>query len=136
MSGSKSQRKGKQGERELEKILTNRGFDVMRGAKAQADSSSGDVKLPDLIMRAGNYTMSIEVKRHAKVGVHHIRGGYEQAVSGAVAILKHKLGKPPIGYAVAHRSNHDEWFVTMDLNTFLALLRGEMYGVSEVIDFE
>ncbi len=126
-----SRRKGKGGEREAEAALKQYGIDALRGAKAQV---SGGMELPDVIARIGTYTMAIEVKRRKKVGMHEVRHGYEQARTAAANLLKAKLAESPVGYAVMHRSNYDEWFVTIDLATFAAILTGERYGVIDVVE--
>jgi len=131
--GKKQRDKGKRGEYELERLLQKFGFEAWRGSKAQA---GGDIKLPDVVLTNGNYTISVEVKRRKRVGMNDVMGGYEQAIEGAAGMIVAGMAEPPVGYVVAHRSDRSEWFVTMDMDSFVSLLSGKRFGVVGVLDTE
>lgn len=100
--GSKSQRKGAEGELELCKIFREHGYDCSRGGSL----SFG--KVPDL---SGLPGIHVEVKRVEKLNVGE---AMEQAIRDSERMLD---GVP----ALFHRRNRKPWLVTMRLDDWLAL---------------
>lgn len=106
MTGGKvSQRKGAQGERELAALLSEYGFDTKRGG------SQSFGKLPDLYGLPG---VHIEVKRVEKL---NLTAAMQQSTKDAA---RFKDGFP----AVFHRKNREPWLVTMRLEDWMQLYRG------------
>lgn len=102
MSGKRSQQKGREGERELSRILQGYGYEAEPGKAA----SYG--KEPDLTGLPG---IHIECKRVEKL---NITEAMRQAVQDSE---KFKDGFP----AVFHRRNRQEWLVTMRLPDWMKL---------------
>lgn len=100
--GSSSQRKGRAGELELERILRGRGYDVRAGAARSFGSE------PDL---AGLPGVHIEAKRCEQV---RLSEWMAQAERDAVRFGD---GLP----AVFHRRSREPWLVTMYLDSWLEL---------------
>lgn len=102
----KPQRKGADGERELASLLRECGYDIERGGSL----SFGEK--PDL---SGLPGIHIECKRVERLNVPQ---AMEQAVRDAERFSD---GAP----AVFHRQNRGEWLVTMRLDDWLPLYKGE-----------
>ena len=104
MSGSRSRRKGKRGERELAAALTAEGFDAHRGAQHRGGPDSPDVLCPSLP------AIHFEAKRCERLNLYD---ALEQA--------KREAGdKLPV---VAHRRNRHEWLAILPLIDLLAIVR-------------
>ena len=103
--GKSQQRKGADGERELAELLKGYGFDVKRGGSM----SFGDV--PDLVGLPG---VHIECKRVERLNV-------DAAMQQAVADAERFGDGMPV---VFHRRNRRPWLVTMQLDDFIKLYRG------------
>lgn len=102
MVGKASQRKGADGERELQEILIKAGYTVDRGG------SQSFGKVPDLMGLPG---IHIEVKRNEKL---NITEAIQQAIRDADRFHD---GAP----TVFHRRNRQPWLVTMLLSDWLDL---------------
>lgn len=101
--GKSQQEKGKRGERELAKILTDYGFECHRGQ--QYCGSNGDA---DVVGLSG---IHIEVKRVEKLNIMKaMKQSQEDARSGELP-------------AVFHRKNHEEWLVTMPLESWIEIYK-------------
>lgn len=100
-------RKGKAGERELALELRERGFAARRAQQYNGTDSSQDLKhdVPGV---------HLECKRVERLNV---LTAYQQAVRDAKA-----AALMPV---VAHRCNRSPWLVTLSLEDFLSLVRGE-----------
>ena len=103
--GRSQQRKGARGELELAELLKGYGFDVKRGGSM----SFGAV--PDLVGLPG---VHIEVKRVERLNVDN---AMQQAVDDAARFGD---GIP----VLFHRRNRRPWLVTMQLDDFIKLYRG------------
>lgn len=99
-----SRRKGAEGERELARILRERGFDARRGVQYQGGADSPDV--------VGIPGVHIECKRVERLD---LMGAYEQAFRDSAD------GEIP---AVFHKRNREPWMVTVTLEDFLKLYGG------------
>lgn len=106
--GRSSRRKGKVGEREIVNALKATGFEAAHRS-AQYCGNTGDA--PDVEGLPG---IHIEVKRVERL---NLRKAYEQAVNDSK-----KSGDIP---AIFHRRSHQPWMVTLSLNDFLKLYKGE-----------
>ncbi len=105
MNGSmsrSSQRKGADGEKELQALLTESGYPVLRGG------SQTYGKVPDLYGLPG---IHVECKRVEKL---NISAAMQQAVADAA---RFNDGSP----AVFHRRNRQPWLVTMLFTDWLKL---------------
>lgn len=100
--GSKSQRKGAAGERELAALLSAAGYECQHGGSL----SFGEV--PDVLGLPG---IHIEVKRVEKLNVVE---AMEQAIWDSDRMLD---GLP----ALFHRRNRKPWLVTMRMEDWLKL---------------
>ncbi|MGM9628350.1 MAG: hypothetical protein ACI3V4_09725 [Faecousia sp.] len=100
--GTRSQRKGAAGERELASILLENGYDCSRGGSL----SFGEV--PDL---SGLPGIHIEVKRVERLNVHE---AMDQAIRDSERMCD---GIPTL----FHRRNRKPWLVTMRLEDWLRL---------------
>ena len=100
--GSKSQRKGAAGERELAAILKEYGYDCTRGGSL----SFGEI--PDVLGLPG---IHIECKMVERLNVGE---AMEQAIRDSDRMLD---GMP----ALFHRRNRKPWLVTMRLEDWLRL---------------
>lgn len=100
--GSKSQRKGASGERELAAILQEYGYDCSRGGSL----SFGEI--PDIIGLPG---IHIECKRVERLNVQE---AMEQAIRDSERMQD---GIPTL----FHRRNRKPWLVTMRLEDWLKL---------------
>ena len=108
MSGARSRRKGKRGERELAALLTAEGFPATRGQQHRGGPDSPDVIVASLP------GIHFEAKRCERLNLYD-----------AVAQAKHDAGdKLPV---VAHRRNACEW---------LAILRESDFVQTEMVDGE
>lgn len=94
--------KGKTGERELAKILSEYGYDCRRGQQYK-----GGVDSPDVVGLPG---VHIECKRVEKL---NLDAAYEQAVKDAGEDIP----------AVFHRKNRQGWKVTLSLENFMRVYR-------------
>lgn len=104
--GKTSQRKGRDGERELAKALHGYGYDIDIGQAL----SFGDE--PDLYGLPG---IHIECKRVERLNLHE---AMTQAISDAD---RFRDGAP----TVFHRRNRSPWLVTMTLNDWIKLYNKE-----------
>lgn len=102
MSGRRSQRKGRDGERELAGILQKFGYPVRPGMAVSFGSD------PDLIGLPG---IHIECKRNERLNL------WEAMEQAARDSEKFQDGRP----AVFHRRNRQPWLVTMRLVDWMAL---------------
>lgn len=102
--GRSSQRKGRNGELELARILQGYGYDVQPGRSM----SFGDV--PDV---SGLPGIHMEVKRVERLNVSE---AMNQATRDAT---RFKDGSP----AVFHRRNREPWLVTMRLDDWIGLFQ-------------
>ena len=100
--GSRSQRKGADGERELAALLSAAGYDCQRGGSL----SFGEI--PDVLGLPG---IHIECKRVERLNVGE---AMEQAIRDSDRMLD---GMP----ALFHRRNRKPWLVTMRLEDWLKL---------------
>lgn len=100
-----SQRKGRDGERELARVLQSYGYNVQPGEPLNYG------KEPDL---SGLPGVHVEVKRAEKL---NLTAWLEQAERDA---KKFNDGLP----AVFHRRNRCQWLVTMPLRSWIELYRG------------
>ena len=100
--GSRSQRKGADGERELAALLSAAGYECQRGGSL----SFGEI--PDVLGLPG---IHIEVKRVEKLNVGE---AMEQAIRDSDRMLD---GMP----ALFHRRNRKPWLVTMRPEDWLKL---------------
>lgn len=105
--GTKSQRKGRSGEREISRILNDNGIPARPGAAVSYGST------PDVLGVSGIHP---EIKRVERLNIH---AAMNQAVRDAD---KFKDGLP----AVFHRKNRAEWLVTMTLTDWLRLYKGDL----------
>ena len=94
--------KGKRGERELARFLTDHGHPARRGVQY-----SGGPESPDILCES--LPIHFEVKRTERLRVHE---SMRQAVRDAGDMTP----------AVAHRRNRDDWLVTMRLSDLLELV--------------
>lgn len=100
--GSRSQRKGAAGERELAALLSAAGYDCQRGGSL----SFGEI--PDVLGLPG---IHVECKRVERLNVGE---AMEQAIRDSDRMLD---GMP----ALFHRRNRKPWLVTMRLEDWLKL---------------
>jgi Holliday junction resolvase len=108
-----SKQKGAKGERELAKVLTEYGYPQVRRSQ-QYCGSNGDADLVGLL------NIHIECKRVEKLNMYD-----------AIDQAKHDSGKNIMrkGYplpAVFHRKNDHEWLVTMCLDDWMRLYKGQV----------
>lgn len=103
--GKSQQRKGADGEKELAEVLRGYGYDVTRGGSM----SFGAV--PDLVGLPG---VHVEVKRVERLNLW-------KAMQQAAADADRFRDGLPI---VFHRMNRRPWLVTMRLDDFMKLYRG------------
>lgn len=103
-----SKRKGATGERELAKVLKEYGYECRRGQ--QYSGSNGDA---DVVGLPG---IHIECKRVERLDLY---GAMSQAIHDC------KGDKLP---AVFHRRNNCKWLVTMELDDFMKVYKGQMEG--------
>lgn len=102
----KSQRKGRGGEIELSKILNDNGIPAAPGNAMNFGT------VPDVVGVEG---IHVEVKRVEKLNVHE---AMNQSIRDAE---KFGDGLP----ALFHRRNRSQWLVTMQLDDWLKLYKGE-----------
>lgn len=101
--GKAERDKGARAERELAQIFRDHGIEARRGYTFCRES--------DVVGVPG---IHIETKHVERLNV---REAYRQAVAEAE---KRKDGRP----VVCHKKNRDIWLATMDLETFIFLLKG------------
>lgn len=99
-----SRQKGARGEREWAEFMRERGFEARRGVQF-----SGSPDSPDVVHSIPGW--ACEVKRVEKL---NIREAMDQA-------WKDSGNKKPF---VAHRTNRQNWLVTMTAADFLELVKG------------
>lgn len=106
MTGATSRRKGNNAEVEVCKALERAGWSAITSRAARGGFQSGEDIITD-------FPMSIEVKNQARLD---LAGWWAQAVDQAIH-------KPPV---VIHKrvgkSQAEDWWVTMDLQTLLAIV--------------
>lgn len=113
MSGNTSRQKGKRGERELARLLTEQGFEARRGVQYRGGPDSPDVLCPDLP------DLHFEVKRTERLRLYD---AVEQAVAEAGD------NQVPV---VAHRRNRHGWVAVLRLEDLLTILRESEYVETE-----
>lgn len=97
-----SNRKGKEGERELANLLKDRyGYDCRRGQKFCGSNGDADV--------VGLPGIHIECKRVEKLNIYE---AVEQSINDA------REGEMP---TVMHRKNRKDWLVTMTMEDWMEL---------------
>lgn len=103
-----SNRKGKEGERELANLLKDRyGYDCRRGQQFCGSNGDADVVgLPDI---------HIECKRVEKLNIYE---AVEQSINDA------REGEMP---TVMHRKNHKDWLVTMTMEDWMNCMKNNEY---------
>ena len=99
-----SSAKGKRGERQWRDKLREHGFDARRGQQYQGGPDSPDVVCEEL-------PIHWEVKHTEHL---RLREAYGQAC------LEAEHPQIPV---VAHRSNRDDWLVTLSADDFLTIIR-------------
>lgn len=102
-----SNRKGKEGERELANLLKAHGYDCRRGQ--QFCGSNGDA---DVVGLPG---IHIECKRVEKLNIYE---AVEQSINDA------REGEMP---TVMHRKNHKDWLVTMTMEDWMKLYERRLH---------
>lgn len=102
--GSRSQRKGAAGERELSTILQDHGYDCTRGGSLTFG------KVPDITGLPG---VHIEVKRVERLNV-------PEAMAQAIRDSERMQDGVP---ALFHRRNRQSWLVTMRLSDWIELYK-------------
>lgn len=107
-----SRSKGARGEREWRDQLRSAGYTARRGQQF-----SGGTDSPDVICEELASVLHFEVKR---VEALNLQTAMEQATRDAG-------GRHPV---VAHRRNGQPWLVTLQAETFFALLREGAQGLS------
>lgn len=103
--GKTSRDKGKRGERELANILKEHGFEARRGQQFCGRSGDADV--------IGIPGIHIECKRVEKLNI-------SEAMSQSRRDARE--GEIP---TVIHRRNNESWLVTIGLEDFINILKGE-----------
>lgn len=109
--GRSSKRKGKIGELEVVNLLKAAGFNAHRSV--QYCGATGDA--PDVVVEG--FPLHIEVKRVEKL---NLKQAYEQAVHDSKANGNNDFP------AVFHRQSRQPWMITVSLNDFLKLYKGEI----------
>jgi hypothetical protein len=108
MSGSTSRRKGNRAELDVVKVLRAAGYAAVTSRNVQGFQGGADI--------VSDFPASIEVKNQARLD---LAGWWSQAVEqagGRPAVVVHKrVGRGQAG----------EWWVTMDLDTLIRLVRDE-----------
>lgn len=99
-----SRRKGADGERELANKLREYGYDAHRGVQYKGSPDSPDV--------VGIEGFHIECKRVEQLNIEKAMQQSERDAGDNVPL-------------VIHRKNREEWKVTMRLDDFIELIRGE-----------
>lgn len=101
-----SRRKGAEGERELSRALREYGYQCRRGQQFCGANGDADV--------VGLPGVHIECKRVERLDLY---GAMAQSISDA------KNGEMP---TVFHRKNNCKWLVTMHLDDFMKVYKGEV----------
>lgn len=101
-----SRRKGAQGERELASVLRQHGYDCHRGMQYKGSPDSPDV--------VGLPNIHIECKRVEKLNIYD-----------AIDQSRRDSGESELP-AVFHRKNNCDWLVTMRLDDWMKLYKGEV----------
>ena len=99
-----SRDKGKRGELELAKVLSDYGYSCRRGQQYNGADGSADV--------IGLDGVHIECKRVERLNIHD---AMKQAADDA------RARETPV---VMHRKNGEKWLVTMRLNDWIEFYRG------------
>lgn len=107
-----SQRKGRDGEKELARILNEYGIDAAPGQALNFGT------IPDVVGIPG---IHVEVKRVERLNVD---AAMCQAIRDSI---KFGDGMP----ALFHRRNRQPWLVTMRLDDWIQLYRGNYEGLTE-----
>lgn len=106
---SNSRAKGARGERELANVLKEYGYDTHRGVQYQGGHES-----PDVVGLPG---IHIECKRVERLVI-------EKAMAQAEKDCDRDHAFP----SVFHRKNGQQWLVTMELDDWMKLYQGWVYG--------
>lgn len=101
-----SRQKGARGERELASVLKQHGYDCHRGMQFKGSPDSPDV--------VGLPNIHIECKRVEKLNIYD-----------AIDQSRRDSGKNDLP-AVFHRKNNCDWLVTMRLDDWMKLYKGEV----------
>ena len=102
-----SKRKGNAGERELLAILSEHG-EAIRNDQTYIGGKGN----PDIAFTDGSTRYHVECKRAERLNIH---AAIQQAERDA---------DPADIPIVAHRRNHEDWYITMRLRHFLQALKG------------
>ena len=100
-----SREKGKRGERELAKVLTDHGFNCRRGQQYSGANGDADV--------VGLDGVHIECKRVEQLNLY---------AAMLQAVMDAREGEKPV---VMHRKNNKPWLVTMLLDDWIDFYKGE-----------
>ncbi len=100
--GKMSRNKGKRGELELSKFLSDRGFESRRGRQY-----SGDESAPDVI---STLPFHIECKYTEKISLYPVMEKAQQDAGGQPVII-------------FHRKNNRPWLAILLANEFLKLIK-------------
>lgn len=109
-----SREKGKRGERELSKLFTSEGYPAKRGGFMQSRDGAGegaDCLVPSLPW------LHVECKRYKK--------GFMGSKLRAALIQAEADRQPNTIGSVWHREDNDKWFVTLEAEDLLRIIRGE-----------
>lgn len=101
-----AKRKGNQGERELLDVLQEHGAAIRNDQRY-----IGGVGNPDILFVYAGRHYHVECKRCEKLNIHAAIQQAENDCRGALPI-------------VAHRRNREKWLVTMPLDVFLEVTKG------------
>lgn len=102
-----SKQKGASGERELAKILRDYGYETIRSVQYCGANGDADV--------VGVSGLHIECKRVERLNIYD---AIKQSVNDA------REGEMPV---VMHRKNRQIWLVTLSLDDFMKLWKGDQY---------
>lgn len=105
-----SRAKGAEGEREIAKILRERGFDARRGQQFSGANGDADV--------VGLDHLHLEIKRVEHLNIDN---AYDQSVRDAAVESERKCRE--IIPTVFHRKNRRPWLVTLGLEDFIKIYK-------------
>jgi Holliday junction resolvase len=108
-----SREKGKRGERQWRDELRTNGYHARRGQQFSGSPDSPDVVCDELAW------LHFEVKAVERLNIEE---AMEQARRDCESAAPTGHKKTPV---VAHKRNHRRWLVTMEVETFFKLLRGD-----------
>jgi hypothetical protein len=108
VTGATNRRKGNQAEVAVAKVLREHGYEAVTSRNARGGTQMGG----DLV---SDFPVEVEIKNHTRLD---LAGWWKQAVAQAgnrPAVIIHKR--------VGH-TDPRQWWVTMDLQTLIQLIRG------------